>query len=69
MPLASVRTLRFVPCLPRSVGLRPLVFPPERRLRHRAVGGQPLQSIPLGMSYSVSPRRRSSRNTPAAHHS
>src|SRR5919199_4984088 len=41
-PCPSVRRLRLTPRLPRSVGLRPVFFPPERCLRHRAIHAQPL---------------------------
>src|SRR6478735_8654009 len=41
MPLASVSRLRLVPPFARSVGLGPVFFPPERRLGHRAVHGEP----------------------------
>src|SRR5262245_19536697 len=40
-PRASVRMLRLTPLLPRSVGFRPVFFPPEGRLSHAAVHGQP----------------------------
>src|SRR5262249_12146754 len=40
-PRASVRMLRLTPFLPRSVGLGPVFFPPERGLAHRPVHGQP----------------------------
>src|ERR1700677_766039 len=40
-PLASVSRLRLVPPLALSVGLGPVFFPPERRLRHRAVHREP----------------------------
>src|SRR5919202_87513 len=40
-PCPSVSKLRLTPCLPRSVGLRPVFFPPERCLRHRSVHAQP----------------------------
>src|SRR6516162_4852630 len=40
-PRASVRMLRLTPSLPRSVGLLPAFFPPERGLAHRPVHAQP----------------------------
>src|SRR5688572_1332182 len=42
IPADSVSRLRFVPDLARSVGLGPLFFPSQRRLRHRAIHGQPV---------------------------
>lgn len=36
-PLPSVKRLRFMPCLARSVGLGPLFFPPKRRFTHRSI--------------------------------
>jgi hypothetical protein len=68
-PRASVSTLRFVPCLPRSAGLRPAVFPPGGAFVIAPSAASRLQSIPSSASYAVSPRRQSSRNTPAARHS
>src|SRR5436309_9909536 len=41
MPLPSVSTERLTPRLPRSVGLRPVFFPTQRRLSHRPVESQP----------------------------
>jgi hypothetical protein len=41
-PDASVSRLRLVPFLARSVGLGPVFFPAERRLRHRSVHRQPV---------------------------
>src|SRR3712207_3859399 len=48
-PCPSVSTLRLTPCLPRSVGLRPVFFPPERCLRHRAIPTQPgpVNAVPV----------------------
>src|SRR5262249_55430393 len=40
-PAASVRMLRLTPLLPRSVGVLPVFFPPERGLAHRPVHAQP----------------------------
>src|SRR5215211_4588635 len=40
-PLPSARMLRLVPFLPRSVGLGPVFFPPERGLGHAPVHAQP----------------------------
>jgi hypothetical protein len=42
MPDASVSRLRLVPFLARSVGLGPVFFSPERRLRYRSVHRQPV---------------------------
>src|SRR5579859_2685201 len=36
-PRPSTSKLRFVPCLPRSVGFAPVCFPAERRFRQRPV--------------------------------
>jgi len=41
MPCASVSRLRLTPPLPRSVGLGPVFFPSQRRLRHCTVHRQP----------------------------
>src|SRR5437879_901496 len=41
-PRPSVWSDRLVPLLPRSVGLGPVIFPPERRLGHH-----PIQRLPL----------------------
>src|SRR3712207_7670064 len=41
-PCPSVSRLRLTPLLPRSVGFRPVFFPPERCLRHRSIHAQPL---------------------------
>ena len=41
-PRPSVRPLRLVPLLPRSVGFLPTFFPPEGRFGHRAVHREPL---------------------------
>ncbi len=40
IPAASTRRLRFVPCFPRSVGFRPVFFPTQWCLGHRAVEAQ-----------------------------
>src|SRR5919199_3959969 len=40
-PCPSVSRLRLTPLLPRSVGVRPVFFPPERCLRHRSIQTQP----------------------------
>ena len=40
-PLASVRSERLVPCLPRSTGLAPVFFPGQGRLGHGPIHGQP----------------------------
>src|SRR6476620_41326 len=40
-PRPSVSNERLTPCLPRSVGLRPVFFPTQRRLAHRSVQRQP----------------------------
>src|SRR5688500_2920293 len=41
-PFPSVSRLRLTPLLPRSVGFRPVFFPPERCLRHRSIHAQPV---------------------------
>jgi hypothetical protein len=41
-PAPSVRRLRLVPSLPRSVGLGPVFFPPEWGLGHRPVQRKPV---------------------------
>src|SRR5918911_4078425 len=46
-PRPSVSTRRFTPRLPRSVGLRPVFPPTQRRLAHRPVQGQPGPIDPL----------------------
>lgn len=46
MPRASVRRLRLVPRLARSVGFGPVFFPSERCFRHRAVHRQPVPVDP-----------------------
>src|SRR5438105_2787672 len=40
-PDLSASKLRLTPSLARSVGLGPVVFPPERRFGHRAVHREP----------------------------
>src|SRR3954468_22476049 len=40
-PRPSVSNERLTPLLPRSVGLRPVFFPTQRRLAHRPVQRQP----------------------------
>src|SRR5215831_19489301 len=45
-PCPSVSRLRLTPDLPRSVGLRPVFFPPERGLGHRPVHRQPVPVDP-----------------------
>src|SRR2546421_8300854 len=40
-PLPSVTMLRLTPLLPRSVGLGPVFFPPERGLGHGPIHAQP----------------------------
>src|SRR3954471_19668324 len=40
-PRPSVSSERLTPRLPRSVGLRPVFFPTQRRLAHRPVECQP----------------------------
>ena len=47
MPLPSVKTDRLVPSLPRSVGFRPVFFPPERCLGHGPVHRLPFPFDPL----------------------
>src|SRR3954453_19718868 len=47
VPRASVSRLRLVPHLARSVGLGPVVSPPQRRLAHRAVQSQPVPVDPF----------------------
>src|SRR5665213_1678495 len=54
-PAPSVSRLRFVPLLARSVGLGPVFFPAERRLRHRAVHREPLPVDPLGLVVGQEP--------------
>ena len=41
-PCPSVSRLRLTPLLPRSVGLRPVFFPAQRRLGHRPIHAQPV---------------------------
>src|SRR3712207_66801 len=45
-PCPSVNNERLVPCLPRSVGFRPVLSPPQRGLRHRSVQRLPLPVDP-----------------------
>src|SRR5712675_1760626 len=47
IPAASASKLRLTPPLARSVGLGPVFFPAQWRLRHRAVRGQPRPADPL----------------------
>src|SRR5215210_4589595 len=46
-PWPSVSRLRLTPCLPRSVGLRPVFSPPERCLGHRSIHTQPVPVDPV----------------------
>src|SRR5436190_24187193 len=45
-PRPSVKSERLAPLLPRSVGLGPVLFPPERGFRHRPVHRLPLPVDP-----------------------
>src|ERR1039457_692245 len=51
-PAPSVRRLRLVPSLPRSVGLGPVLFPPARSLGHAAVQSKPVPLYPFGVVVS-----------------
>jgi hypothetical protein len=46
-PPPSVRMLRLVPIFPRSVGVLPAVFPPQWRLGHGPIHGEPCPVNPL----------------------
>lgn len=46
-PPPAVRTRRFVPRLPRSVGFLPTFSPPKGGVGHRAIQRQPLPGNPL----------------------
>src|SRR5689334_17486539 len=48
IPCASVRRLRFVPLFARSVGLGPVLFPPQRGFGYGAVHRLPTPVDPLG---------------------
>src|SRR5262245_8022407 len=41
LPCPSVSRLRFAPSLPRSVGFRPVFFPPKRGVGHHSIHTQP----------------------------
>src|SRR5512135_2948397 len=45
-PCPSVSRLRFTPPLPRSVGLGPVFFPPQRGFGHRPVHREPVPIDP-----------------------
>src|SRR5215204_103881 len=53
-PCASVSRLRFVPAFARSVGFGPVFFPPEWRLGHRTIHGEP---VPVDSLQTVVPQQ------------
>src|SRR3954467_14308357 len=63
-PAASVSRLRLVPCLPRSVGLRPVRSPPSGALVIAPSIASHSPSSPLISSYSRSPVAQRLTKTP-----
>src|SRR5262245_9860834 len=68
-PRPSVRTLRLVPILQRSVGFLPTFFPPKGALVIAPSIASHAQSIPCKASYSTKPCSHKATKTSASTHS
>src|SRR5262245_27103316 len=68
-PRPSVRTLRLVPILQRSVGFLPTFFPPKGALVIAPSIASQAQSIPCKASYSTKPCSHKATKTSASTHS